>query len=52
MKNKPTIYIVYASSFDGNSCIKICKMSHQIFYFSLFYTSLYIIQQTSFFAYF
>ena len=26
----------------GNSCIKICKMSHQIFYFLLFYNSLYI----------
>ena len=37
-------------NFEGNSCIKICKMSHQIFYFLLFYTSPYIIQQTSFFA--
>ena len=50
MKNKLTIYTVYTSSFEGNSCIKICKMSHQIFYFLLLYTSLYIIQQTSFFT--
>ena len=44
MKNTPAIYIVYTSSFEGNSCIEIYKMSHQIFYFLLFCTSLYIIR--------
>ena len=47
---KYTSYLHCTSSFEGNSCIKICKMSHQIFYFLLFYTSIYIIQQTSFFT--
>ena len=44
------IYDIYLKFWRYNSCIKICKMSHQIFYFLLFYTSLYIIQQTSFFT--
>ena len=36
------IYNIYLKFWRYNSCIKICKMSHQIFYFLLFYTSLYI----------
>ena len=40
MKNTPT-YSHCISSFEGNSCIKICKMSHQslIFSFILVFTS-------------
>ena len=50
IKWKIHCYLHCISSFEGNSWIKICKMSHQIFYFLLFYTSLYIIQHTSFFT--
>ena len=39
---KYTGFLHCISSFEDNSCINICKMSHQIFYFLLFYTSLYI----------
>ena len=39
---KYTGFLHCISSFEDNSCINICKMNHQIFYFLLFYTSLYI----------
>ena len=42
IKWKIHCYLHCISSFEGNSWIKICKMSHRIFYFLLFYTGPYI----------
>ena len=42
MKNTPAIYTAFQVLKVILVYIKICKMNHQIFYFLLFYTSLYI----------